>query len=298
MDLASGYNQVLVAENDKPKTAFCTPFGLFEFNRMPFGICNVPSTFQQLMERMFGAQHFETLLLYLDDIIVFSASVDQHLQRLNAVLTRLHQEGLKVKMEKCCFFQTKEQNGDFGTFVQFWRRKFTQAVPTRDQRATTVADTSASEPVSDWLVEHQARLQTAFDGTRERIEMAPRLRKERHDRDVRDEAIAEGEVVHLRNTGIRGRNKIQDAWSPTRYLVVRAPGPGGGVYSIAPCDQQSKVKQVHHSLLKRAPPKFMAGVRPKANWITLSWVLMRARKGGGLRALRGLWQPLRGYCPR
>lgn len=107
MDLASGYNQVPVAEADRMKTAFCTPFGLFEFNRMPFGLCNAPSTFQRLMERMFGAQHFETLLLYLDDIIVFSASVDQHLERLDSVLARLRREGLKVKLEKCCFFQAE-----------------------------------------------------------------------------------------------------------------------------------------------------------------------------------------------
>ncbi|KAI3376863.1 hypothetical protein L3Q82_000112 [Scortum barcoo] len=52
IDLASGYNQVPVAEQDRPKTAFCTPFGLFEFNRMPFGLCNAPSTFQRLMQRM------------------------------------------------------------------------------------------------------------------------------------------------------------------------------------------------------------------------------------------------------
>lgn len=97
MDLASGYNQVPVAEADRMKTAFCTPFGLFEFNQMPFGLCNAPSTFQRLMERMLGAQHFETLLLYLDDIIVFSASVDQHLERLDSVLTRLRREGLKVE---------------------------------------------------------------------------------------------------------------------------------------------------------------------------------------------------------
>ncbi|KAL2088039.1 hypothetical protein ACEWY4_016867 [Coilia grayii] len=138
---------------------------------------------------------------------------------------------------------------------------------------------SASEPVNDWLVEHQARLQTAFDGARERIEMAARLRKERHDRDVRGEAVAEGEVVHLRNTGIRGRNKIQDAWSPTRYLVVRAPGPGGGVYSIAPCDQQSKVKQVHRSLLKRAPPQSMAGAQPEANTAVLDHTLRGTDEG-------------------
>ena len=105
IDLASGYNQVPVAEEDKPKTAFCTPFGLFEFNRMPFGLCNAPSTFQRLMQRMFGGQQGQSLLLYLDDIIVFSSSVSEHLQRLEAVLGRLQQEGLKVKLGKCAFFQ-------------------------------------------------------------------------------------------------------------------------------------------------------------------------------------------------
>ncbi|MBZ5782076.1 reverse transcriptase family protein, partial [Klebsiella aerogenes] len=63
----SGYNQVPVSEADKPKTAFCTPFGLFEWNRMPFGLCNAPSTFQRLMQRLFGDQQCQSLLLYLDD---------------------------------------------------------------------------------------------------------------------------------------------------------------------------------------------------------------------------------------
>ena len=105
LDLASGYNQVPVTEEDRPKTAFCTPFGLFEFNRMPFGLCNAPSTFQRLMQRMFGDQQCQSLLLYLDDIVIYSSSVDQHLQRLELVLGRLHQEGLKVKLEKCAFFK-------------------------------------------------------------------------------------------------------------------------------------------------------------------------------------------------
>ena len=107
LDLASGYNQVPVAEQDKMKTAFCTPFGLFEFNRMPFGLCNAPSTFQRLMERMFGAQHFQSLLLYLDDVVVFSATVDEHVSRLDAVLSRLQRENLRVKLEKCEFFKTE-----------------------------------------------------------------------------------------------------------------------------------------------------------------------------------------------
>lgn len=105
MDLASGYNQVPVAEKDRMKTAFCTPFGLYEWNRMAFGLCNAPSTFQRLMERMFGSQHFQSLLLYLDDVIVFSSTVIQHLERLEVVLKRLQREGLKAKLEKCTFFQ-------------------------------------------------------------------------------------------------------------------------------------------------------------------------------------------------
>lgn len=105
LDLASGYNQVPVAEKDKSKTAFCTPFGLFEFNRMPFGLCNAPSTFQRLMERIFGDQSFQSLLLYLDDIVIFSSSFDQHLQRLDLVLSRLKEHNLKLKLQKCHFFQ-------------------------------------------------------------------------------------------------------------------------------------------------------------------------------------------------
>lgn len=105
LDLASGYNQVEMAEKDRAKTAFCTPFGLFEFNRMPFGLCNAPSTFQRLMERMFGDCRYQSVLLYLDDVIVFSSSIQQHLERLEVVFSRLQEQGLKAKFSKCHFFQ-------------------------------------------------------------------------------------------------------------------------------------------------------------------------------------------------
>ncbi|KAI2643768.1 Retrovirus-related Pol polyprotein [Labeo rohita] len=95
LDLASGYNQVEVAEKDRQKTAFCTPFGLYQFNRMPFGLCNSPGTFQRLMERILGDQHFQSLLLYLDDVVVFSSSFEQHLGRLRLVLSRFRECGLK-----------------------------------------------------------------------------------------------------------------------------------------------------------------------------------------------------------
>jgi hypothetical protein len=95
LDLASGYNQVPVAEADRSKTAFCTPFGLFEWNRMPFGLCNAPATYQRLMQRIFGDQQCQSLLLYLDDIVVFSSTIEQHLERLGVVLEHLRHEGLR-----------------------------------------------------------------------------------------------------------------------------------------------------------------------------------------------------------
>jgi len=80
LDLAAGYWQVEVDEAAKSKSAFVTPFGLFEWNRMPFGLCNAPSTFQRLMNRVLGDLVPSICLVYLDDIIVFSSSIEEHLK--------------------------------------------------------------------------------------------------------------------------------------------------------------------------------------------------------------------------
>lgn len=72
---------------------------------MPFGLCNTPSTFQRLMQRIFGDQQCQSVLLYLDNIVVFSSTFQQHLERLEVVLQLLQREGLKAKLSKCSFFQ-------------------------------------------------------------------------------------------------------------------------------------------------------------------------------------------------
>lgn len=72
---------------------------------MPFGLRNAASIFQRLMERLFGNCRQQLVLLYLDDVIVFSSSVQQHLERLEEIFSRLDKEGLKVKLSKCQFFQ-------------------------------------------------------------------------------------------------------------------------------------------------------------------------------------------------
>ena len=105
LDLASGYWQVDVAPEDQEKTAFTTPFGLYHFERMPFGLCNAPATFQRLMQRCLGSQVYDHLLIYLDDVIVYSPDFPTHLQHLEQVFTRLQEHGLKLQPRKCHLFQ-------------------------------------------------------------------------------------------------------------------------------------------------------------------------------------------------
>lgn len=106
MDLKSGYYQVEMVEEDKHKTAFICPLGFYEFNRMPQGITNAPSTFQRLMEKCVGDLHLNEVLVFLDDLIVFSESIEEHEARLMRVLHRLRDYGLKLSPEKCHFFQS------------------------------------------------------------------------------------------------------------------------------------------------------------------------------------------------
>lgn len=68
-----------VAPADQENTAFTTPFGLYQSERMPFGLCNVPATFQRLMQHCLGAQVYDSLLIYLDDVIVYSPNFNTHL---------------------------------------------------------------------------------------------------------------------------------------------------------------------------------------------------------------------------
>ena len=86
LDLASGYWQVPVADKDRYKTAFCTPEGgLYEFVKMPFGLTNAPATFQRLMNEIFKDDLFKHVLIFLDDLLVYSETPAEHLEHLEKV---------------------------------------------------------------------------------------------------------------------------------------------------------------------------------------------------------------------
>lgn len=93
-------------EQDKEKTAFSTPYGHNEFNVMPFGLINAPAMFQRLMECVLLGLTFSECLIYLNDIVIFSTTIEEHNTRLRNVLQRLRNAGLKLKPSKCCFVQS------------------------------------------------------------------------------------------------------------------------------------------------------------------------------------------------
>ena len=103
IDLASGYWQVEVAEKDKEKTAFITHQGLYEFNVMPFGLKNAPGTFQRLMNYVLQDYIGKFVAVYLDDIIIYSKTFEQHIDHVNLVLAALRNAILKIKLKKCYF---------------------------------------------------------------------------------------------------------------------------------------------------------------------------------------------------
>ena len=103
LDLRNGYWQVSMSGEDREKTAFITPSGLFEFNRMQFGLSNAPATFSRAIGIVLSGLTYEQCLCYFDDVIVFSKDIDQHCQRLQAVLTRFREQNLRVKASKCSF---------------------------------------------------------------------------------------------------------------------------------------------------------------------------------------------------
>ena len=105
LDLASGYWQVELDEEAKKKSAFVVRGGLYSWKVMPFGLCNAPSTFERLMEQVLAGLHWEVLLVYLDDVIVFAKTIDDELTRLGIVFQRLRQAGLKLKAKKCHLFR-------------------------------------------------------------------------------------------------------------------------------------------------------------------------------------------------
>ncbi|KMQ82622.1 gag-pol fusion protein [Lasius niger] len=105
LDLAAGYWQVRVAPEDRPKTAFVTPHGTFQYCVMPFGLKNAPATFQRLMNKVLAPFLGKFCEVYLDDIVIHSQNEEEHIGHLRQVLRALQKAGLVLNVEKSKFFK-------------------------------------------------------------------------------------------------------------------------------------------------------------------------------------------------
>jgi hypothetical protein len=106
LDLRAGYHQIRMCETDEPKTAFKTHHGHFQFRVMPFGLTNAPATFQCIMNDIFAPYIRKFVIVFLDDILIYSNAWAQHLLHLRAVLTTLREKQFYAKLSKCSFAQT------------------------------------------------------------------------------------------------------------------------------------------------------------------------------------------------
>lgn len=109
IDLVSGFHQIQLAEEDTEKTAFSVNGGKYEFTRMPFGLKNAPATFQRVMDCVLRDLIGVCCFVYMDDIIIFSSSLQEHMRNLSQVLKRLKDARLKIQLDKCEFFRKETQ---------------------------------------------------------------------------------------------------------------------------------------------------------------------------------------------
>src|SRR5207245_4846294 len=110
IDLASRYWQIAMKEEDIQKTAFTCGYGLYEFVVIPFGLTNAPATFQRLMNHILMEYLDEFVVVYIDDILIYSKMFDEHLEHLERVFEKLREAKLMIKLKKCKF---SEQNIEF-----------------------------------------------------------------------------------------------------------------------------------------------------------------------------------------
>nr|KAG5699813.1 hypothetical protein BaRGS_013533 [Batillaria attramentaria] len=147
LDMAAGYWQLEIHPEDRHKTAFLTKYGLFEFVRMPFGLCNAPSTFQRAINLVLRGLTWKTVLAFLDDVLVLGRDFEDHLNNLREVLGRFRRHRLKLKPKKCALFRT--------------RVKFLGKIVSKDG---VEVDEDSISAVRDWPVPRSTREVESFLG--------------------------------------------------------------------------------------------------------------------------------------
>ncbi|CAI5677315.1 unnamed protein product [Oreochromis niloticus] len=284
MDLKSGYYQVEMAEEDKAKTAFVCPLGFYEFNRMPKGVTNAPSTFQRLMEKCVGDLNLSEVLVFLDDLIVFSDTLEEHEVRLMRVLNRLRDFGLRLSPEKCHFFRpsvkylghvvdaqgvhtdpdkisalktwprptNKRELKCFLGFAGYYRRFIDGyskiAKPLNSLTAGIQPENANHKSHSEYVNNLRQCLEESYTLAAKNSQKIGERNKARFDKRIRVAELCAGDRVLVRNMSIRGKHKISDRWEQKVHVVVKRINDGP-VYVVEPELGDGPKRTLHRDLL-------------------------------------------------
>ena len=146
IDLRSDYHQLRVHDEDVPKTAFRTRYGHFEFLVMPFGLTNAPAAFMDLMNRIFRPYLDQFVIVFIDDIQIYSGSGEEHAEHLRIILQTLREHRLYAKLSKCQF---NENVHSLGSFSSFFSVCFKNIFRTRDRCAGRVPSCAVSRAIEE-----------------------------------------------------------------------------------------------------------------------------------------------------
>ena len=109
MHCNAAYWQVLIADGDREMTAFVCHKGAYHYKSMPFGLKNAPATFQRALDIILSGVKWQSFLVYLDDVIIYFKTQEEHVQHLDDVLGLLRAAGVTLKLPKCRFFRTTDE---------------------------------------------------------------------------------------------------------------------------------------------------------------------------------------------
>ena len=188
LDQGKAYHQGFIRQQSQPLTAFITPWGLYEWVRVPFGLMNAPANFQRFMENCLGELRDEICIPYLDDVIVFSQSFDEHIEHLRKVLRRLKNHGVKLKAKKCKLFKPE---------VSFLGRIISRDGYRMDPKATNAVTTLKG--VKPKTVGEVRRIIGLLGVYRRHIPNFAQTAKPIYDLLTRSSSIHEGRTVTSRN---------------------------------------------------------------------------------------------------
>ncbi|KAJ9525170.1 hypothetical protein QJQ45_020696, partial [Haematococcus lacustris] len=175
LDLQSGYHQIRISEADRPKTAFLTPMGQFQFKVLCLGLTNAPATFQRVMNNVFRPLINKSVLVYIDDILVMSNTAEEHVRHLKEVLELMRQHKLNAKRSKCEFNKTELAFLGHIAFLGL-ANYFRRFIPNFSSLAAPLTNLTSKQVAAAYDWEHFGGSELeAFDGLKEALCSAPVL---------------------------------------------------------------------------------------------------------------------------